>query len=112
VKLGLEYCVYNGLVPLTKETNSLITNKILDGVWEISWVVYVDVRNIKELLSKVNVEIEHIHIEENKLAYFLSNNATHFASKDTNTRTYNQAHELPHQAQAINQLEKSKMPNL
>lgn len=54
------------------ETDSLIINKILDGIWEIPWGIAVDPRCIMEELKDKEVVVTHIFREGNKLADFFN----------------------------------------
>ncbi|KAH0764524.1 hypothetical protein KY285_000395 [Solanum tuberosum] len=107
--VGLIYCINHNIFPLILETDSLVTKKVLDGVWEVPWSISVEVRGIKSMVETYNVEIKHIFREGNKLADFLANNVVNFAGTN---RIFNSLQELPQQAMAIVQLEKSKVPNL
>jgi len=75
----MHYCVQKGYLPVTMETDSFITKKILDGVWEVPWIVAMDVRNIKFAMRNRNVEVVHTFREGNKQANFLAKNVIHFA---------------------------------
>ena len=70
VKEVSNYCVQKGCLPLTVETDSLIAKKILDGVWEVPWIVSKNVSNIKFSMHTGNVEVVHTFREGNKVANF------------------------------------------
>ncbi|KAG5609525.1 hypothetical protein H5410_020806 [Solanum commersonii] len=72
----------------------------MDGVWEVPWILSMDVRNIKFSMQNRNVEEVHTFREGNKLADFLTNNVIHFAGIDT--QRYFHIQELPQQARAFN----------
>lgn len=74
MELGIEYCVPKGYLPLTIETDSFITKRIVDGVWDVPWIVTMDVKSIKVSLHRRNVEVIHTFTEVNKLADFLTSN--------------------------------------
>lgn len=70
VKEVPNYCVQKVCLPLTIETDSLITKKILDGVWEVPWIFSKNVCNIKFSMNTGNVEVVHTFKEGNKVDNF------------------------------------------
>ena len=72
VKQGLDHCVQKGCLALTIETDSLITKEILDWVWEVPWIVSIDVSNIKFSMHIRDVEVVHKFKEGNKLVVLLN----------------------------------------
>lgn len=72
-KDGLLYCLSHNLFPLTMESDSLTIKKILDGTWEVPWVISTDIREIREEIIDKEVMVVHSFREGNKLANFLTN---------------------------------------
>ena len=64
------YRIQKGCLPLTIETDSLITKKVLDGVWEVPWIVSKNVSNIHFSMHTGNVEVIRTFKEGNKVANF------------------------------------------
>lgn len=55
------------------ESDSLTIKKILDGTWEVPWVISTDIREIREEIIDKEVMVVHSFREGNKLANFLTN---------------------------------------
>jgi len=72
---GLDYCVANGLTPIIMESDSLTTMKILNGIWEVPWLISVNVRAIQKMMNNEHVEIAHAYREGNKCVDFFTNYA-------------------------------------
>ncbi|KAH0689466.1 hypothetical protein KY289_016824 [Solanum tuberosum] len=71
-KGGLLYYLGHNLLPLTMEIDS-VTIKILDGFWEVPWIISIDNREIMEAMENKAVTIVHTFREGNKLADYLTN---------------------------------------
>ena len=67
VEQGLDDCVQKGCLTLTIETDWLITKDILDWVWEVPFIVSIDVRNIMFSMHNRDVEVVHTFKEGNKV---------------------------------------------
>ncbi|KAH0730062.1 hypothetical protein KY289_001250 [Solanum tuberosum] len=78
-KMGLEYCINHRYLPLTMETDSLAIKNILDGGWDTTWCITIDITKIKSLLVESNTTVEYTYREGNKLADFFANHVFYFA---------------------------------
>lgn len=109
IRMGVEHCAKHNLFPLI-ETDSLRAEKVINGVWETPWSVSLDVGNIKDLIRNRQVKVEHTVREGNQLADFFTN--YNFLFVGTTVHKFNNFQEVPIQAKAIIQLEKSGIPNI
>ncbi|KAH0635770.1 hypothetical protein KY289_035685 [Solanum tuberosum] len=60
LRLGLEFCVQHNLLPVILEIESLSLKNILDGIWEIPWVIVMEIERIKILMKDKESIVEHI----------------------------------------------------
>lgn len=81
IRIGIDYCLQHGLVPLIIETD--LAQKVLNGIWEVPWLITLDVSYIKSLLMNREVEVVHTYREGNTLADFFTNYAFDFAGTQT-----------------------------
>lgn len=58
------------------ESNSLALVNIVRNVWQIPWEMIEVVKEIRHLISNINVTIIHIYKEGNTFADYLANLAT------------------------------------
>ncbi|XP_015160507.1 uncharacterized protein [Solanum tuberosum] len=72
IKEGIYYCIQKTLIPLIIETDSLLAQKALNGVWEVPWKIAWEVRLIKQLIKNHGVEVVHTFREGNNLADFFT----------------------------------------
>lgn len=61
-------------------------------------------------MKEVDIVVEHIYREANKLAEFFANQVFLFAG--TNTLTYSEVQEIPREAKFILSMDKNQVPNL
>lgn len=108
IKLRINYCFYNHISLVTMETDSLQAKRVINGIWEVPWLVSVDVRYIKDLLTIFQAEVVHTMREENHLADFsLTMLFVLQILKCTHSRTC-----IPKQTKSIILLEKEGIPNI
>uniref|UniRef100_A0A0V0I1K0 Putative ovule protein n=1 Tax=Solanum chacoense TaxID=4108 RepID=A0A0V0I1K0_SOLCH len=69
-KEGLLYCLNQNYTPLIMEIDSLVIKKILDGIWEVPWVISEEIRAMKRELENKDVTVVHTYREGNQLADF------------------------------------------
>ncbi|KAH0669205.1 hypothetical protein KY289_023698 [Solanum tuberosum] len=81
-KRGLLYCLGHNLLHLTMETDSITIKKILDGIWEVPWIISIDIREIMEAMENKALTVTHTFREGNKLADYLTNIIVHFAASE------------------------------
>ena len=56
--MGLDYCLHNNQVSLIViETDSLLAQQVLNGNWEVPWLMAWDVRYIKSRMISKEVDI-------------------------------------------------------
>ncbi|XP_049352605.1 uncharacterized protein LOC125817063 [Solanum verrucosum] len=79
LRLGLEFCVQHNLLPVILEIDSLSLKNILDGIWEIPWVIVMEIERINMLMKDKEVIVENILREGNQLTDFFTNNILCFA---------------------------------
>lgn len=83
MRLGLEYCVHHNLLPVTLEADFLSLKKIVDGIWEISWGIMMEIKRIKMLMDNKEVVVENIFREGKQLAeFYLTTFSVFKVSKD------------------------------
>ncbi|WMV24101.1 hypothetical protein MTR67_017486, partial [Solanum verrucosum] len=90
------------------ETDSLVLLKILTRVWEVPWNIIGITEDIWGLAEMVQVQIQHIYREGNRLANCIAN----LAFDNQSRLVYNSFSELPSQAKRILNLDKNQYPNL
>lgn len=110
LRMGIEYCIEHDLVPLIIETDSLMAQKILCGIWEVTWSISLNVGYIKGLMMDIEVEVLHTYREGNSVADFFANIAFNFAG--TRRKQFFNINDTPQQVQTIIQQESNNMPNL
>lgn len=42
IRIGMDYCLSNHLVPLIVETDYLMAQKVLNGIWKSPWLIALD----------------------------------------------------------------------
>lgn len=61
LNIGYEYCITNNLLQVMLDTDSLtLLKKILYRTWGVPWVVTMEIRQIKLLMSNKDVDMGHI----------------------------------------------------
>ncbi|KAK4724266.1 hypothetical protein R3W88_027045 [Solanum pinnatisectum] len=73
LRRGLEYSIIHQYLPVILETDSLMLQKILNGIWEVSWSSRVEVKRINGLRINVDARVEHTLREGNTFADYLCN---------------------------------------
>jgi len=110
IKERLQYCNQGNFLPLIIETDSLVAQKVIHGVWEVPWQIAWDIRHIQTMIKSHGVEVVHVLREGNSLADALTKSFAHFAGIER--QQYQNMQELPQHAKAILQQDKEKTPNL
>lgn len=110
LRLGLEFCVQHNLLPVILEIDSLSLKNILDGIWEIPWVIVMEIEGINMLMKDKEVIVEHILREGNQLTNFFTNNIFCFAG--TQKLAYSNFQDIPSEARGTINTEKEKLPSL
>ncbi|KAH0665136.1 hypothetical protein KY290_027423 [Solanum tuberosum] len=72
LRRGLEYCIMHHYLPVILETDSLMLQKILNGIWEVSWSSRVEVKRINGMRINVDARVEHILREGNIFVQYIS----------------------------------------
>lgn len=99
--MALQYYINNYLLPLILQTDSLTFIRILDGIWEVPWVISPRILKIKMLIENQLIKVKHTLREGNSLADYFANLAFCFAgimSKQFNS--------------SLDDMEKSRSPNI
>lgn len=107
---GLQYCLDQQLTPVILETDSLILENILDGIWEVPWCISLLIKKIKWMMKNGNVEVKHVMREGNKVADFLTNIIFFFAG--TEVKIFHSFQEIPREGKALITLDAQQVPNI
>lgn len=110
LRRGLEYCIQHQYLPVLLETDSLMLQKVLNGIWEIPWSILMEAKRINGLRINVDARVEHILREGNTLADYLANQFFLFAG--TTDIIYSCFQDLPAKGKAILHLDEAQIPNL
>lgn len=73
------FCKENRIEQVIIETDFMAMVQILEGKWEISWSVSLEVNSINRLMSVLSVRVQHSLREGNALADFFANMIFNFA---------------------------------
>ncbi|XP_059283713.1 uncharacterized protein LOC132037237 [Lycium ferocissimum] len=79
IEEGIKYCISHDLFPLIIETDSLTTQKILDGIWDAPWSISLTVRNIQRWRKDRDVIVKHVLREGSCAEDFFTNLVFDFA---------------------------------
>ncbi|KAK6784166.1 hypothetical protein RDI58_017620 [Solanum bulbocastanum] len=90
------------------ETDSLTMINFIKGVWRVPWEISEIVEEIKTMIFKQGVKIQHIFREGNQLADFLANHAAEIDRKVE----YQSFKELPSTGRKIINTDKQQIPTL
>ncbi|KAH0666513.1 hypothetical protein KY285_027719 [Solanum tuberosum] len=80
-KEGLQYCSQGNFLPLIIETDSLMAQKVIHGVWEVPGQITWDIRHIQTMIKSHGVKVVHVLREGNNLADALTKSFTYFAGR-------------------------------
>lgn len=105
---GLEYYINNQYTPVIMEIDSLIMEKVLNGIWAVPWQISMEVKRFNQLRRKGSVEVEHTYRGGNMIADYFANLGVNF----TGTTSFNNTYELPVTGKNIINMEKMQIPNL
>ncbi|XP_070046652.1 uncharacterized protein [Nicotiana tomentosiformis] len=72
---ALKFCVNNDYILIDLHTDSMWVKNVIQGVWAIPWTVAEEVKEIKELMGRCNLQISHTLREGNQLADYIANYA-------------------------------------
>ncbi|XP_075091563.1 uncharacterized protein LOC142171763 [Nicotiana tabacum] len=72
---ALRYCLNHDYVLIELHTDSMMIKNVLQGTWTCPWNIDVYVEEIKELMTKCNIQISHTLREGNQLPDHLANYA-------------------------------------
>jgi len=90
------------------ETDCLTMINFIKGVWRVPWEISETVEEIKTMILKQGVKIQHIFREGNQLADFLANHAAEIDRK----AEYQSFKELPSTGRKIINTDKQQIPTL
>lgn len=110
LKMGLQFCVSNNLLPVILETDSLMVSQILGGNWETPWSVSLMIKKIQWLRKAGGVEVSHVLREGNKVADYFANFI--FSCAGTGFKVFNTYIEVPREGKALIELDANRVPNL
>ncbi|WMV08040.1 hypothetical protein MTR67_001425 [Solanum verrucosum] len=65
---GLKWCIENGMNQIVVETDSLLLQNTINGIWTTSWRIEEIVRDIKSLVGLHGITTTHCYREANKVA--------------------------------------------
>lgn len=65
---GLQFCISSNLLPVILDTDSLIVDKVLSGVWEIPWSISLRIKRIKRMMRNGQMEVQHVLREGNRVS--------------------------------------------
>lgn len=108
VKEGLRFCLEHGFSQVLLESDSLALVHMLNGEWDISWSVTLDVNSINRLRTKMTVRVQHSLREENTLANYFANLVFLF----TGTYEFNHFQQVPSTGKRIINTVKNGIPHL
>lgn len=110
LRMGLEHCKRNNLLPVILETDPLALKNILYGIWDTLWNIALEIRIVHHMIKDVDVVVENIFREGNKVADFIANKVFFFAG--TSRIIYSNFLELPREAKTFLNMDKNQVPNL
>ncbi|XP_016461411.1 uncharacterized protein LOC107784749 [Nicotiana tabacum] len=61
----LKYCEAKGFAQVILQTDSLLLNNAIEGIWAVSWVIAEYVDEIAKAMSRIHVKLSHIMREGN-----------------------------------------------
>ncbi|KAH0781476.1 hypothetical protein KY290_001074 [Solanum tuberosum] len=105
---GIKYCVAKKVEKLIVESDSLLIVKIIKEVWKVPWELADYFDDLKREMTKIEVTIQHIYREGNKLADYLAN----LAINASEMKTFRSFEQLPSMGRKIMNMEKSQIPAL
>ncbi|KAH0651617.1 hypothetical protein KY285_031747 [Solanum tuberosum] len=72
---ALKYCISQRMSNVHMDTDSLILKNMIVKNWKIPWEFAEKMEDIHEMVTQINVNVQHIFREANQLADFVANTA-------------------------------------
>lgn len=77
---ALRYCSQHNITQICLQTDSMMLNNVIEGIWKLPWMIAEYVKEIRRIMDSCNDRISHIFREGNKLADHLANYALDYGS--------------------------------
>lgn len=103
---ALDYCNQHLLNHVILETDSLTLKNMLRKEWKIPWELIQMMETIDDMMTQMNVQVQHIFREGNQVADYLAN----LAINQQNKQQYHTSNQLPTLARRFLNMDKQQIP--